>query len=189
MHRRRWKSGFTLAELLVSLAILGVIATFAIPKVLNSQQDRKYNAIAKEAAGALAEMHGLYNLNSSITTATRPHDLLVYLNYVGTQTSGVLDDKPGTGTRTCTAGSPCYLLANGAAIRPTTCSFDGTAVTNAVTVVLDPDIGTSLPDSGIEIFIYFNGRITTRGTVATGTENSCATYNPDPSRDPAWFNW
>ncbi|MCE3236975.1 MAG: hypothetical protein K0Q50_3167, partial [Vampirovibrio sp.] len=32
--RYRSVSGFTLAELLISLAILGVIATFTIPKIL-----------------------------------------------------------------------------------------------------------------------------------------------------------
>ena len=42
--------GFTLAELLIALTILGVIAIFTIPKVLQSQQDTRYSAAAKEVA-------------------------------------------------------------------------------------------------------------------------------------------
>ena len=43
--------GFTLVELLIALAILGTIATFTIPKVLQTQQDGKFKSIGKEAAG------------------------------------------------------------------------------------------------------------------------------------------
>lgn len=47
----RTQSGFTLAELLIALTILGVIATFTIPKILTAQQASTYNAIAKETMG------------------------------------------------------------------------------------------------------------------------------------------
>lgn len=50
--------GFTLAELLIALAILGVIATFTIPKILTTQQNSKYNAMAKEVASSFAEHIG-----------------------------------------------------------------------------------------------------------------------------------
>ncbi len=48
------RQGFTLAELLIALAILGLIATFAIPKLLASQQDTKRRAIMQEAISALS---------------------------------------------------------------------------------------------------------------------------------------
>lgn len=47
------ENGFTLAELLIALAILGVIATFTIPKVLNSQQDGQKSAVFRETIAAL----------------------------------------------------------------------------------------------------------------------------------------
>jgi prepilin-type N-terminal cleavage/methylation domain-containing protein len=48
--------GFTLAELLIALGILGVIATFAIPKILVAQQDTKRKAVLKETMAALQNM-------------------------------------------------------------------------------------------------------------------------------------
>ncbi|HEY9746586.1 MAG TPA: type II secretion system protein [Oculatellaceae cyanobacterium] len=50
---RRSRPAFTLAELLIALGILGVIATFAIPKVLSSQQDSKKKAVLQETISAL----------------------------------------------------------------------------------------------------------------------------------------
>jgi prepilin-type N-terminal cleavage/methylation domain-containing protein len=47
--------GFTLAELLICIAILGVIAIFAIPKILAAQQNQTKNTIFKECIAALAQ--------------------------------------------------------------------------------------------------------------------------------------
>lgn len=51
------QKGFTLAELLIALSILGVIATFTIPKVLQSQQNGKYNTMAKEAIATISQAY------------------------------------------------------------------------------------------------------------------------------------
>jgi prepilin-type N-terminal cleavage/methylation domain-containing protein len=50
------REGFTLAELLVALAVLGVISTFTIPKVLNAQQDNKKYSILKETLATLSDV-------------------------------------------------------------------------------------------------------------------------------------
>lgn len=52
MSRIRLK-GFTLAELLISLLILGEIATFTIPKILSAQQNGSKKAIIKETVATL----------------------------------------------------------------------------------------------------------------------------------------
>lgn len=61
IHRHLKTSGFTLAELLIALAILGVIATFSIPKVLQAQQDGRNQAVLKTNASQLSAL--LYELN------------------------------------------------------------------------------------------------------------------------------
>ncbi len=48
--------GFTLAELLVVVLILGVIITFTVPKVLQSQQDKRLEAVRKETYATLAQI-------------------------------------------------------------------------------------------------------------------------------------
>ncbi|MCS6266153.1 MAG: prepilin-type N-terminal cleavage/methylation domain-containing protein [Vampirovibrio sp.] len=48
------KKGFTLSELLVSLAVLGLIAAFAVPKVLSSVGNSAFLANAKEAISTIS---------------------------------------------------------------------------------------------------------------------------------------
>ena len=48
------KKGFTLSELLVSLAVLGLIAAFAIPKVLTSVGNSSFLANAKETMATIS---------------------------------------------------------------------------------------------------------------------------------------
>lgn len=54
--RYQIKMGFTLAELLIALAILGVIATFTIPKVLSNQADAKKKAVYRETLATLSDI-------------------------------------------------------------------------------------------------------------------------------------
>ena len=53
---RRFPVGFTLAELLVAIGILGVIATFTIPKVLQAQQVDHRKNVFKETYAALYDV-------------------------------------------------------------------------------------------------------------------------------------
>ena len=48
--------GFTLAELLIALTILGVIATFTIPKILHSQDNAQRAAVFKETIAAYSQI-------------------------------------------------------------------------------------------------------------------------------------
>jgi prepilin-type N-terminal cleavage/methylation domain-containing protein len=51
LYKRRY--GFTLAEILVVLGVLAIMATFTIPKVLNSIQTKQFNAVLKEDISTL----------------------------------------------------------------------------------------------------------------------------------------
>lgn len=50
------KDGFTLSELLIALAILGIIAIFTIPKILMTTQDSRKQAILKETLATIMQI-------------------------------------------------------------------------------------------------------------------------------------
>lgn len=188
------KAGFTLAEVLIALAILAEIATFTIPKILSAQQDGRNNAVAKEAAAAMSAAIEQYRLNGLLTTSTGARSITQYLNYVSVDTSGSsIDSNQTTGSVPCAASHPCIRLASGAAIRCGSGAFSGTALTNAIMFTVDPDgqdSGTTNgPGKAVTFYIYYNGRISTRGEIAAGTLYAGAPVAADPAQDPPWFRW
>ena len=52
--------GFTLAEVLIALAILGVIAAYTIPNVITSSNNEGFNSKAKEAMGMISDAYLRY---------------------------------------------------------------------------------------------------------------------------------
>jgi prepilin-type N-terminal cleavage/methylation domain-containing protein len=136
------RKGFTLAELLIALAILGVIATFTIQKVLVAQSDAKYKAIAKEAAAMVSGAYEQYKNAGLADSNTSFQDLLPYMNYVSLDTSTPIDGYPGWGSWGCDSSINCIVLHNGARIgfygggaEP----FSGTGNNNAFQFIVDPD--------------------------------------------------
>jgi prepilin-type N-terminal cleavage/methylation domain-containing protein len=186
------KTGFTLAELLIALAILGVIATFTIPKVLVAQQSTKDKAVAKEAIAAIVGAYQAYGASNTPSASLSPKNLTPYLNYVRLDTSTAnAFDYPVSGTGSCDAGNPCIYLHNGAVLQLYSNTFAGTASTNMVWFLIDPDSSkTGSPSGGgLEVALYYNGRVATWPTLTPGSQCSWGTYNPNASGDPPWFNW
>lgn len=186
------KIGFTLAELLISLAILAEIATFTIPKVLTSQRISAHNASAHEAASIVAAAYQQHLISGSLTTNTYGTDLTQYLNYVSVNTSATIDDRPnGGGSLTCSGTAPCLILHNGAILQPENNYFGGTATTNYVAWTFDPD-GTYTGNADSQKFyLYYNGRIVDRNSV---TNNSRTSGNPSginacANCNASWFTW
>jgi prepilin-type N-terminal cleavage/methylation domain-containing protein len=187
---RKHEQGFTLAELLIALAIIGVIATFTIPKVLQSTGSNKNAAVAKEIASTLAEAWTTVRLNSGIAAATKAEAITTGLNYVKIETSGTPGTISGESQlATCAAATPCIYLHNGGIIQyHTNSSFAGTAATNAVYYNIDPD-GDGTTAGSATIVIYANGRMTTNPhkDAATATGTSAVTV---VATDPSWIaNW
>ena len=188
------KAGFTLAELLIALAILGVIATFTIPKILYSSQNSQYNAIAKESAAAVSGAYQLYQQNNQVTGSTKVSDLTPYLNYVSVDTSGSnIDDSQGLGSITCNSTNICLRLHNGAVLLYySTMAFGGTSPTNAIWFNLDPDgrVTDGINGKSVQLWVYYRGKLTTVGNI---DPNSCwssgCNASPLPSLDPPWFSW
>ncbi|MEB3286219.1 MAG: type II secretion system protein [Vampirovibrionales bacterium] len=192
------QKGFTLAELLIALAILGVIATFTIPKVLTANQNGQYKSIAKEAAAAVSQALIAYKADNAVTASTSLMDLTPYLNYVNViTTSFEVDHKPGFGTVSC-ADLGCLRLHNGAVLwyddSDGYAVFGGTNATNAMMFLVDPNGKSSVPanspDKSVEFALYANGAITSRANFRPNTTTQAGNVGGAvPAEEPTWFNW
>lgn len=186
--------GFTLSELLISLALLGVIATFTIPKVLVAQQNASYKAKAKEAAATITAAYDAYRLNNGpVGAGVGIQDLTPYMNFLQVDTSSNVDDIFGFGSWSCGPTAPCLKFHNGGILRYDTASFGGQTTLNAVYVHFDPDgvYGgtTNGPGKSVSFFLYYDGRITDEGNLRPGTTNSVGGFSANPSLVPPWFSW
>src|SRR5690606_28880505 len=79
---RGGRNGFTLAEVLIALALLGVVAAFAIPKVLEAQVDHQKKLIWKETLATLEDLFYTANLNEEAGHGSFNAYLTRHLNFV-----------------------------------------------------------------------------------------------------------
>jgi type II secretory pathway pseudopilin PulG len=179
--------GFTLAELLIIVLILGEIAAFTIPKLIISQTNSQYNSQAKEAISTISQAYQLYTNSNGYSTSIAGNSLMIYMNYLSTQLSPNIDAPDGT-TANC-GGGLCYKLFNGGILRPRLCSFNGTSTTNAIQFNFDADGTSAITSNTVVIFLYYNGRVTTYGNILANTCDSCSCQNPTTAYDPSWFSW
>lgn len=195
---------FTLAELLIALAILGVIATFTIPKILNSTNNSEWDTVAKEVAGMMSEAYQAYQIENAADATTNFSDITPYMNYIKVDTISDMDQGYGTaGVTNCGAGSlECLKLHSGALIRyPRSRCFYGTTSKNMLLIRLDPDGKVSSDTSAnaygksLELYLYYNGRVVTGEGILPDSITSnygCSaaiTYQPAPAIVPPWFSW
>jgi prepilin-type N-terminal cleavage/methylation domain-containing protein len=192
--------GFTLAEVLIALAILGEIAAFTIPKIVTSQQLNTYRAIAKEAAGTIAGAYQIYSFKNSVTATTNPGDLVQFINYAAVDTTSTIDSEQGGTSVTCSdTGIQCLRLHNGAILwhGKNNVDFGGTTDLNAIYLLVDPDAKYSGSATGqgksVKFYLYRTGRVATWASITSGTVThewgSYYVSNPDATRDPPWFDW
>ncbi len=181
--------GFTLAELLIALAILGVIATFTIPKILSSSQNGQNTAIAKEAASMVSGAFSTYTLTNGLASGVTAGALTPYMNYVSTDTATAYTGSGGTALQTCSAVLVCLKLHNGGVLQyDTVQTFGGTAAANGIFLNLDPDgNGTQ---GRISFVQYSNGRLTTGqqagGAPTSGAAGTIALQATDPTYLANW---
>ena len=71
------QTGFTLVELIVIIAILGILAAVAIPRYVNNTQQARIgvlNGVTASIRGAVQQTQGLYQIayasNTAVTTVT-----------------------------------------------------------------------------------------------------------------------
>jgi prepilin-type N-terminal cleavage/methylation domain-containing protein len=192
------QKGYTLAELLISLEILAVIACFTIPKVINAQQQNSYNTSVKEAVSTIAGAYQLYNQTKGSTTNSGIDDITQYMNYIALDSTSSIDNSYTNGTAATSCGSSsgvCLKLHSGARLQywPSD-SFAGKATTNGVPFLIDPDGRvtdgtTNGPGKSLYFFLYYNGRVTDYGNIPSGTVSSGGSWGPAPTQVPPWFKW
>ena len=188
----RRHNAFTLAELLIALLILGVIATFTIPKVLQSQQNSAY-AAAKETFTMVSEAYQAYKGSNTVNTNFTLKDLTPYMNYVRIQTT-TIDAVSGFNNASCTAPNVCLNLHNGGSVRFSNERMVGASTSHAINWLFDPDGvygGSTIgPSKSLECFLYFNGRVASRAHIENPTclDSNCA-YAPSPFNEPDWWRW
>jgi prepilin-type N-terminal cleavage/methylation domain-containing protein len=199
-----WKclnKGFTVTELLIALSILGLIATFTIPKVISSQQNGQYSAAAKESVSAVVAAYQAWALqNGGGSTTAGFSQFVPYLNYTKLDSSSTIDHIYTNSTVSLTCGassSVCLQLHSGAVIRyfPQD-TFGGTASTNGIAFYLDPDGHvtdgtTNGPGKSIIFFLMYNGRVTdnTSGYTISYNNGSPQSWGSCATCKPPWFDW
>jgi prepilin-type N-terminal cleavage/methylation domain-containing protein len=188
------QAGFTLAELLIALAILGVIATFTIPKILTATGTSQLKAVAKESASILSGAYQDFDTNYSVTSTTGPTTtgFLANVNYVAVVTGAPATSAlTGLPTNCVTGTNTCLQLHNGAILQYRDANnFGGTASTNYIHFNIDPDGTKGTATTDIVTFkLYANGKITDTSN-GTGTTASGGTAGTDyVATTPSWFTW
>jgi prepilin-type N-terminal cleavage/methylation domain-containing protein len=160
--------GFTLSELLVSLAVLGLIAAFAIPKVLTAVGESSSRAIGREAFSMISEAYQALRAqqNGNVSRATTAQNLIDQMNYASALT---------TGNGASTTNS--IVLQNGAQIAYVPLdNFDTAAVRGVIGFTVDPDGDAATSVSGpVTVYLGSDGRIWAADeayTAGTGTTAS-----------------
>ena len=182
-------NGFTLSEVLIALVILGVIATFTIPKVLQSQQSSQYSASAKEMMAMVSGAYAAYQQSHTPDANTRPDDLTPYMNYVSVITSGTqFNNFSNTSFSPCNSSNICLRMHNGGLMVYTAGStFGGTADPYALWYRYDEDGKATTGDLSLGIFLYYSGRITTYANILPNTQAISGPFSP--GTDPPWFSF
>lgn len=115
---KKYLLGFTLAELLIAVAILGEIATFTIPKILSAQQNGQRIATFRETIGTLNALVYQGYITGDVTSNSQfPSYLMDKMNTTkicstNATTEGCWTQASSTGQE----GYPGLVLHNGTTI-------------------------------------------------------------------------
>jgi len=201
------QSGVSLAEILIVLALCGVLSAFLIPKFLVTQSQtsltNKYNASARNVAFMLVTAFERYKANNptmkgSSGNGVSASDIAPYFNYVAVSSTMQLDDLEGFNDLSCNSDDLCFKLHNGGLLHHWNDHFcNSGSDPTAIIFEFDPDAVYSGTTSGISksirFYLYSDGTIRTGANMKANTQWTSYDGTPDCwySRsfdpDPTWF--
>ena len=181
------KKGFTLSELLVSLAVLGLIAAFAVPKVLTTVGNSTLLANTKEAMSTIsgayeslkADSNGVIPTSFGLNMTTGIPSKMSY-NQSGTYTkqNDGLADTFTVAAFPATAGAYAVRFANGAILAFNTGdTFMGTTGTQIGRVVFSVDSDGTGPNKPVPVVLGYDGRIFLPATAPSSTAFTVAPFS------------
>jgi len=202
------RRAFTLPELLIALAILGLIAALTVPQVAYRINAKQALTIANDAKLLISSAFADYEFaNATIPTTFKLDDLATYFPYAKNLSAGsenISIDCPPQGTSFtmgCSGSDPrtasltaasanytIYRLKNGAiVVFPKTWTMNGSTALHALPFVVDYDGKQTTKSDSVEYWLYANGNVLTRQTLTASTVNSSGTYNAVASADPTYL--
>ena len=196
------KKGFTLAEILIALAIMATIAVFTIPKMLDSSADsdnENWKRAVKQGVSVVQAAYTQYRLdNRSVPSTFHLNNATQYLDYVRIETALQIDGTPcfGAPISCWAANTYCYRLKNGSVLQWNgNEGYNGTGSLNAIKWRIDPDgkvTGPAGQDPGKAIVFYtyyVSGKTRDRDNIDPNTTGGFGTDSPNSACTPNWWSW
>ena len=193
---RKLKSGFTLAEVLITIAVIGIVAAMTLPNMITGYQYKtigvklsKFAASTEASARAFVAANGVLSADNLRTfgqesflrvgtadefalAASAPADLYTALTAV-----------PANGTYSLKDGTIVTVIAGGGAALEATVdqAMYGAAVAN---VYFDPHIN-GLPAPAQKVYRF---ALTELGYVFPDSADTCLAHIADPTSDGGSYN-
>jgi prepilin-type N-terminal cleavage/methylation domain-containing protein len=178
---RKQSIGFTLAELLIALAILGEIATFTLPKIISAQQNAKQLAVIKETVATLSEVLYVGTQFGEIDDSNFDTYMLSKVNAVKLCPNNVRDDgcMPQDLPYTTFPTYKGFILPNGAAVA---CGRAPTTPSGAGECLIDWN-GTDGPNlkhnDQLDVNLVYNSNGISKGKVGQVKNNTAWTTDDE----------
>ena len=120
------QSGFTLSEVLLALALLGIVAAFTIPKILQSQADMQRKSVFKDAYDTLGNLIYSGGLSKGyISSGTYASSQASFISYILSNINALRTCPNNSTTEGCwtappdiagESGQPGYVTPSGAVV-------------------------------------------------------------------------
>ena len=192
IKRHNAAKGFTLSELLIALAILGLIATFTIPKVLTSVGEKGNLNVAKEVLSSITSAYDVIRSESNgygATTITGA-DILNRMNYVETVTSAAATGVRAVACTNLAGATPCIRLHNGAVLQTTLADTFATQTLGTIAFNVYPDGGAiASSPAPLTALLTNDGRLITGTTLVFGSNTYTVAGGFAAAALPTWFAW